>query len=180
MHREPAAVSSGQHWVYEWIGFAHAARMTSDAAQTKTVAKYDDLARLVHEAILLLEAARKLENEGADTGYAPFNGYCARARSAYSYLADHVPAARALCDNPEMKLKVLREKGAVYGESHYWLEDDSGRVLDLIFRERKRLKRGIRYQDGKGASVLKAKTDKRMPARKETQRIIRVVEAALT
>jgi hypothetical protein len=78
-----------------------------------------------------------------------------------------------------MKLKVLRESGAAYGDSHYWLEDEDGHVLDLIFRERRKLKKGIAYDDGMGGSVLRAKTNKRLPAKKEAQRIIRVVEAAL-
>jgi len=78
-----------------------------------------------------------------------------------------------------MKLRRLKERGAVYGDSHYWLEDDEGRVLDLIFVDRKRLPRDIRYERGTGASVLKDRRNKRLPARKDTQRIISVVRAAL-
>src|SRR4051812_37787092 len=100
-------------------------------------AEYDDLARVVHAAIELLEEAGKLRDGGADPDYAPFNGYCARACAAYAYLAEHDTIARRLGKNPGMKLKRLKEPGAAYGESHYWLEDDEGRVLDLIFRARK-------------------------------------------
>jgi hypothetical protein len=46
-------------------------------------------------------------------------------------------------------IKKLKEQGATFGDSHYWLEDAEGRILDLIFRDRKRLARGIAYKRGK-------------------------------
>jgi hypothetical protein len=52
-------------------------------------------------------------------------------------------------------------------------------VLDLIFEERKRLPRNIAYRDGKGASVQRDRSNPALPAAKDTQRIISVVQAAL-
>lgn len=145
---------------------------------TKRLAPYDDLARLIHSAIETLEIAGTIKND-PDTGSFDFDGYCARACSAYQYLAAHDPRAAKLSVNPGMRLKRLKERGAAYGDSHYWLEDDEGRVLDLIYTDRRRLPRGIPYARGKGASVQKDRKDKTLPASKETQRIIGVVCAAL-
>jgi hypothetical protein len=150
-----------------------------DNAQGKTVAEYDDLARVIHAAIETLEAAGQISDRGAEKRYAPFNGYCARACAAYAYLAEHEPSAQAKSTNLGMKLKKLKEQGAPYGDSHYWLEDDEGRVLDLIFCKRKRLPRDIPYRDGKGATVRRDRRDTRLPAAKDTQRIIAVVRAAI-
>lgn len=148
-------------------------------SQKKTPAPYDKLARMIHDAIELLETAGTIEKPQLSRRHAPYNGYCARAGSAYQYLAKHDPRARKLSDNREMSLKRLKRPGSAYGDSHYWLEDDEGRVLDLIFEERKRLSRSIDYGAGKGASVLRDRLDKRLPAKKETQRIIAVVQTAL-
>ena len=54
-----------------------------------------------------------------------------------------------------------------------------GRILDLIFRERKRLPRDIAYTRGKGASVRRDRRDTSLPAAKDTQRIIAVVRTAV-
>jgi hypothetical protein len=145
----------------------------------KRAARYDDLAVLVHRAIDLLEDAELIDNGGADETFARYNGYCARACSAYAYLAEFDQRAAARADHHGMRLRVLREPDAEYGDSHYWLESDDGEVLDLIFEQRKKPHRRIPYDEGKGAAVMKARHDKHLPARKDTQRIIAVVQAAL-
>ena len=102
----------------------------------KRAAAYDDLARAIHGAIVTLEATGAIGPADADPDYAPFNGYCARACAAYVYLSSHEPRAVPLCENPGMRLKKLKEPGSKFGESHYWLEGDDGRVLDLVFTDR--------------------------------------------
>lgn len=145
----------------------------------KRAATYDGLARAIHGAIETLEAAGAIGADDADPDYAPFNGYCARACAAYVYLSSHDPRAARLCENAGMRLKKIKEPGSKFGESHYWLEDGEGRVLDLIFTERKRLARDIPYDEGKGGTVQRDRHDSDLPARKDTQRIIAVVRAAL-
>jgi hypothetical protein len=81
-------------------------------AGRKRPADYDDLARTIHAAIETLEAAGKIHDGGAEPGYAPFNGYCARACAAYAYLVEHDPTAAAMAKNHGMKLKRLKEEGA--------------------------------------------------------------------
>lgn len=155
-------------------------KLPQRSAGRKSPAEYDDLARTVHAAIETLEAAGKIDDAGADEDYGAFNGYCARACAAYAYLVEHEPKAREISRNTDMKLKRVKEPGARYGESHYWLENDEGRVLDLIFRERKRLPSDIPYGEGKGAAVRRDRLDPRLPAAKDAQKIIAVVRAALT
>ena len=145
----------------------------------KRAAAYDDLARAIHGAIVTLEATGAIGPADADPDYAPFNGYSARACAAYVYLSSHEPRAVPLCENPGMRLKKLKEPGSKFGESHYWLEDDDGRVLDLVFTDRKRLPGDIKYAKGKGGSVRRDRHDSNLPARKDTQRIIALVRAAL-
>lgn len=126
-----------------------------------------------------LEAAHAIAIPDVDADLAPYNGYCARACTAYWYLAKHEPRAQQLSKNPGMALKRLKEPRSAYGDSHYWLEDDEGQILDLIFVERKRLPPDIAYTNGKGVGFQRDRLHKDLPARKDTQRIIAVVHAAL-
>jgi hypothetical protein len=146
---------------------------------SKKPAEYDDLAKAIHRAIDVLEATGAISNNGADPDAAFYNGYCARACAAYAYLAEHEPKAKKLVKNPAMKLKFLKEPGAAYGDSHYWLESEDGQVLDLIFEQRKRLPRGIAYERGRGGTVRRDRTDKSVPLAKDTKAIITIVRAAL-
>ncbi|MDQ3645291.1 MAG: hypothetical protein M3356_07290 [Actinomycetota bacterium] len=139
----------------------------------KRRAAFDELAELVQRAIDLLETAGTIEKPDLRE----YDGYCARACAAYKYLVEQDTNARELSQYPNVRLKRLKEPGSGPGESHYWLEDYEGNVLDLTFNERRRLSRSIDYGAGKGASVL---TDSDgLPKRKDTQRIIAVVQAAL-
>ncbi len=61
--------------------------MRKNSSPKKSAAPYDDLARAIHSAIDLLESTKVITAEDADADYGHYNGYCARACSAYSCLA---------------------------------------------------------------------------------------------
>lgn len=134
---------------------------------------------MIHAAIDLLGSGGLIDARGADPDFSPYNGYCARACAAYGYLVAHDAPARRLSQNQTLKLKRLSNPGAEYGDSHYWLEDADGRVLDLIFGRQRRLSRHIDYGSGMGAAVRRNSKDRNLPAAKDTQRMIAVIQTAL-
>jgi hypothetical protein len=94
----------------------------------------DDLGRLIQGRIEDLEAAGEIESPEDSGGPGRFNGYCARACIAYDYLVREVAEARRLSWDPDdVVVKTLKESGAGYGESHYWLvlgdADDARRAI---------------------------------------------------
>jgi hypothetical protein len=94
-------------------------------------APLDPLGREVQR---VLELIRPKLTEEAD--YARFDGYCGAASEAYLHLARE----RRQGDN----LKVMRRADG--DSSHWWLLDESGRVIDLTLApsDRRYYKRGCR------------------------------------
>jgi hypothetical protein len=137
------------------------------------VREVDALGELVQAAIQMLEATGEFER--GDTRYAAYDGYCARACSAYKYLIDNDERARTLAAHPEVAIKYRKD-----GEkSHYWLLNSQGEVLDLNYARGDRPPKRYPYHQGRGASLRRDKKDPRLPARKDSQRIIEVVQATL-
>ncbi len=84
--------------------------------------------RLIQDAIEELEEEGELESEHG--GPPPrFNGYCARACQAYVHLVRDERAAQ-VASHRNATVRVHREKGSRYGESHYWLKTEDG-IMDL-------------------------------------------------
>jgi hypothetical protein len=114
----------------------------------------------------MLEATGEFER--GDTRYAAYDGYCARACSAYKYLVEHDERARSLAADPAVAIRYRKD-----GEtSHYWLVNSKGEVLDLNFARGDRPPKRYPYQASRGATLRRDKDDPRLPARKDAQRII--------
>ena len=137
------------------------------------VREVDALGELVQAAIQMLEAVGEFER--GDTRYADYDGYCARACSAYKYPVDNDGRARSLAADPDVVIKYRKDDDG----SHYWLLNSQGEVLDLNFARGDRPPRRYKYHEGRGASLRRDKADPRLPARKDARRIIEVVQASL-
>jgi hypothetical protein len=81
-------------------------------------------------------------------------------------------------------VKTLKEPGAAYGASHYWLvfadgDDAKQEILDLNFAPGEELDDLYPYDDPhvRKASWLRDRTDSKLPARHDTKRIIEAVRA---
>lgn len=135
-------------------------------------AEIDPLGELIHAAIQMLEAIGEFER--GDTEFAAYDGYCARACSAYKYLVEHDRRAARLAADPDVTIKYSKDKRG----SHYWLVTSGGEVLDLNYARGDSPPKGFSYK-GSGASLRRDKSDPRLPARKDAQRIIAVVQANL-
>src|SRR2546423_1286375 len=121
----------------------------------------------------MLEASGEFER--GDTRYAAYDGYCARACSAYKHLVDNDDRARSLAADPEVAIKYRKDRN----QSHYWLVNSKGEVLDLNFARGDRPSKKYPYDQSRGASLRRDPNDPRFPARKDAQRIIEVVRASL-
>lgn len=139
----------------------------------------DDLGRRIHQAIRYLEPTGQFEKASSGTSPASFNGFCARAADAYRWLVENEPAAAQLADHGELKLRGLKRAGSAYGESHYWLVDAEGRILDLVVADGERPDPSYPYDKGKGMPLRRDKQDARLPSRKDTQRLIAAVRASI-
>ena len=150
----------------------------------------DDLGRLIQGRIEDLEAAGEIEPPEDTGGPGRFNGYCARACIAYDYLVREVAEARRLSWDPDdVVVKTLKESGAGYGESHYWLvfgdADDARRaILDLNFapgEDPDDPDDPYPYHDSdvRKASWRRDRKDPKLPNRNDTKKIIEAVKAKL-
>ena len=147
----------------------------------------DDLGRLIQGTIEKLAAAGKVEPAEDTGGPGLFDGYCARACIAYDYLVREVAEARGLSWDPDdVVVKTLKEPGAGYGESHYWLvfgdADDAQRaILDLNFAPGEEPDDLYPYHDRRvrKASWRRDRKDPKLPARNDTKKIIEAVKAKL-
>jgi len=94
-----------------------------------------------------------------------FDGYCARSCAAYKYLVEHDTRAAELAADPDVTLRPAKPDG--FAESHYWLVNSAGEILELNLGAYDKPFR-YPYRDGTGASVLRDRRDPTRPARKDT------------
>ena len=141
-----------------------------------TFAERDPLTKLIQSAILTLEALDKIKQPRDPDPAVEFGGYCARSCAAYLYLVTHDERAALLAADPEVSLKRAKPKG--YDDSHYWLVNSAGAILDLNLGGFDKAA-AFPYEQGKGAGLRRDRSDPTKPALKDAQRIVAVVQAAL-
>ncbi len=134
-------------------------------------AELDQLALLIHAAIVQREAEGQISPEEWGGPPPRFNGYCARSCRSYRCLVRSWPEARALSRYPDARIR--RDP---YSD-HFWLVVSAHRVLDLNYADGEDpAGDDFDYDDaGSGESFQRKRGDGRYPARRDAQLIMDTV-----